>query len=84
MFASASDRLALRAGNTSFDPCPFVVRIEKAGRRSELCADDVDHALALSGSWIEKGANYVEVFRVLHDGTLNPTIGAHGALEEGN
>lgn len=80
MFASASDRIALRASNSSFDPCPFVVRFEKNGRQSELCADDIDHALTLSGHWVSNGANYVEVFRVLDDGSLNPTIGSVGAL----
>lgn len=77
MFASAADRIALRASQSSFDPCPFVVQFEKAGRQSELAADDVDHALTLQRSWIDKGADYVEIFRVLHDGTLNPTIGAY-------
>lgn len=80
MFASASDRLALRASNSSFDPCPFVVRFEKNGRQSEISADDIDHALTLNASWIEKGASYVEIFRVLPDGSLNPTIGAHGGI----
>lgn len=80
MFASVADRLALRASNASFDPCPFVVRFEKNGRQSELQADDVDHALALSGHWIANGANYVEIFRVLSDGTLRATLGAHGEI----
>lgn len=80
MFASNSDRLALRAANTSFDACAFVVRFEKNGRQSEICADDIDHALTLNKQWIDAGANYVEIFRVLHDGSLNATIGAHGAL----
>ena len=78
MFASHSERIALRTKDFSVD---FVVRIEKNGRRSELCADDIEHALDLQKSWIDKGANYVEIFRVLHDGSLNPTIGAHGALD---
>ena len=77
MFASASDRIALRTADFGVD---FVGRFEKTGRRSELCADDIEPALDLQKSWIDKGANYVEIFRVLHDGTLNPTIGAHGAL----
>lgn len=80
MFASAPDRLALRASNSNFDPCPFVVQFEKNGRRSEIAADGVDHALELNAHWIAQGANYVEVFRVLDDGTLNPTIGSFGAL----
>lgn len=77
MFASASDRVALRTQDFTLD---YVVQFEKNGRKSELCADSIDHALELQKSWIDKGANYVEIFRVLHDGTLNPTIGAHGAL----
>lgn len=80
MFASNEDRKALLDSNIAFNACPFVVRFEKAGRQSELVADDIDHALELQASWIDKGANYVEIFRVLHDGSLNPTIGAHGAL----
>tara|TARA_R100000479_G_C6283756_1_gene163962 strand:- start:260 stop:529 length:270 start_codon:yes stop_codon:yes gene_type:complete len=81
MFATPAERLALRASNSSFDPCPFVVRFEKGRRQSELAADDADHAMAISAQWISAGANYVEIFRVLHDGTLNPTIGAHGTLQ---
>lgn len=80
MFASNEDRKALLDSNIAFNACPFVVRFEKAGRQSELVADDIDHALELQASWIANGANYVEIFRVLHDGSLNPTIGAHGAL----
>lgn len=80
MFASNEDRKALLDSNVAFNACPFVVRFEKAGRQSELVADDIDHALELQASWIDKGANYVEIFRVLHDGSLNPTIRAHGEL----
>lgn len=74
MFASPADRIALRTQDFSLD---FVVQFEKAGRQSELVADDIDHALTLQRSWIDKGSDYVEIFRVLHDGTLNPTIGAY-------
>lgn len=77
MFASNSDRLALINSNTSFNACPFVVRFTKNGRDSELVADDIDHALTLNKQWIDSGASYVEIFRVLHDGSLNPTIGAY-------
>lgn len=76
MFASPSDRLALRNSNPSFG-LDYVVRFEKNGRQSELCADDVDHALTLQKQWIDAGASYVEIFRVLYDGTLNSTIGAY-------
>lgn len=76
MFASPSDRLALRDSQPSFG-LDFVVQFVKGGRESELVADDIEHALYIQSSWIEKGAEYVEIFRVLHDGTLNPTIGAY-------
>lgn len=77
MFASPADRVALRESNLAFDTCPFVVRFVKGERESELVADDIDHALQIQRSWIDKGASYVEIFRVLYDGTLNPTIGAY-------
>lgn len=76
-FASVSDRLALIEANPAFG-LQFVVRIEKNGRQSEFQADDIDHALELSGAWIKNHeADYVEIFRVLHDGSLNPTIGPY-------
>ena len=74
MCATPAERMSLRTQDFTLD---FVVQFEKAGRQSELTADDIDHALALQASWIDKGADYVEIFRVLHDGTLNPTIGAY-------
>jgi hypothetical protein len=80
MFASNECRKELLDSNVAFNACPFVVRFEKAGRQSELVADDIEHALELSAQWINAGANYVEVFRVLQDGSLNATIGAHGEL----
>jgi hypothetical protein len=76
MFASPSDRLALRNSNPSFG-LDFVVQFEKGGRQSELCADDVDHALVLQKQWIDAGSDYVEIFRVLDDGSLKPTIGGY-------
>lgn len=76
MFASNADRLALRNSQPSFG-IDFVVRFSKDGRDSELCADDIDHALELQAAWISHGADYVEIFRVLYDGSLNPTIGAY-------
>lgn len=77
-YATDAERKELKA-NSSFDGCAFVVRFEKAGRESELVADDIDHALTLNAQWIASGASYVEIFRVLDDGSLNPTIGAHRA-----
>lgn len=74
MFATPQERMSLRTQDFALD---FVVQFEKTGRQSELVADDIDHALTLQRSWIDKGADYVEIFRVLHDGTLNPTIGAY-------
>ena len=76
MFASNSDRLALRASNALFDACPFVVRFTKNGRDSELACDDIDHALAVNAQWVDNGAEYVELFRVLDDGSLKATLGA--------
>lgn len=76
MFASSSDRLSLRAQGHKL---PFVVRFEKNGRESELACDNLSHALAVNAQWVESGAQYVEIFRVLADGELNPTIGAHRA-----
>lgn len=76
MFASNEDRVALRAGNVSFDACPFVVRFTKNGRDSEIACDDLDHALAVNAQWIASGAEYVELFRVLEDGSLKATLGA--------
>lgn len=75
MFASNAERLALR--NTSQPKLTFVVRFTKNGRDSELAAESIGHALAINGQWIKAGAEYVEIFRVLKDGSLNPTIGAH-------
>ena len=74
MFASSSDRLSLRSQGHKL---PFVVRFEKSGLQSEIACDGLSHALAVNAQWIDNGASYVEIFRVLHDGELNPTIGAH-------
>lgn len=79
MFATPADRAALRTLDFSLE---YVVQFRKNGCESELVADDIDHALDLQKSWIDKGADYVEIFRVLHDGTLNPTIGAYRKYEE--
>lgn len=76
-FASVSERLDLINSNPAFG-LQYVVRVEKNGRQSELCADDIDHALELQGSWINNHqADYVEIFRVAPDGNLKPTIGAY-------
>lgn len=76
-YATNEDRKALKESNIAFDQCAFVVRFKKGERESELIADDIDHALTLQKQWIDSGANYVEIFRVLYDGSLNPTIGAY-------
>ena len=74
-YATPANRLALRAASRDF-PLDFVLQVRKNGRESELVCDDIDHALDLSGAWAGRhGADYVEIFRVLADGTLNPTIG---------
>jgi len=73
-FASNSERLALNTMDFSLE---YVVRFEKNGRQSELIVDDIEHALNVQKHWIDNSADYVEIFRVLHDGSLNPTIGAY-------
>lgn len=75
MFATNEERFALRSDNAF--GLDFVVRFSKAGRDSEIACDDLDHALAVSAQWIDRGAAYVEIFRVMEDGSLKPTIGAH-------
>ncbi len=73
-YASNAERLSLNTMDFSLE---YVVQFEKNGRQSELVADDIDHALTLQKQWIDSGADYVEIFRVLHDGSLNATIGAY-------
>lgn len=75
-YATDTERLELVNANLAFG-LQFVVRVEKTGRQSELPADDVDHALALSGAWLTAhGADYVEVFRVdQNTGALIATLG---------
>lgn len=80
-YATVEERKALKNSSLAFDQCPFVVRFEKAGRQSELVADDIEHALNLQKSWIDKDADYVEIFRVLHNGELNPTIGPYQKVD---
>lgn len=75
MFATNEERFALRTDNDF--GLDFVVRFTKNGRESEIACDDIDHALAVNAQWIERGAEYVELFRVLNDGSLKATIGAH-------
>lgn len=76
-FASSSDRIALRASiEASGFVLDYVIRVRKGEREDEIACDDIDHALTLSGHWLKTmGASYVEIFRVLHDGSLNPTLG---------
>lgn len=77
-YATNECRKALKESNRTFDACAFVVRVKKGDRESELVADDVDHALSLSGNWIMvHNAEYVEIFRVSDDGSITPTIGAY-------
>ena len=77
-YATNKERFDMIVNSLFDNPCPFVVRFEKDGRESELIADGIDHALNIQKSWIDKGANYVEIFRVFeYDGSLNPTIGAY-------
>lgn len=59
---------------------PYTIQFRKNGRESEIQADDVGHALDLYYECINKGSQYVEIFRILHDGTTNPTIGGYYAI----
>lgn len=74
-FASSLDRLAL-ANQGDFPSLLAVQIVTRDGREIELAADDVDHALSMSGDWLKRGARSVEVFRVnREDGSLIPTLG---------
>lgn len=76
-YATNEDRQLLKASVVAFDACPFVVRVEKNDRQSEIVADDVDHALSIQKSWIDNDASYIEIFRVADDGSIKATIGAY-------
>jgi len=80
MFATNEERFALRNDNDF--GLDFVVRFTKLGRDSEIACDDFDHAMEVNAQWIKSGAEYVEVFRVLDDGSLKSTIGAHRVVSE--
>ena len=75
-FATDQERRELNAASSL--GLEFVVQVRKNGRESEFTADDIDHALDIQGAWINNhNADYVEIFRVLPDGSLNPTIGPY-------
>lgn len=77
-YATDAERKQLIESSIAFNACSFVVRFKKRERESELIADDIEHALTLQKHWIDRGAEYVEIFRVFeHDGKLNPTIGPY-------
>lgn len=78
-YASPADRLKVRADRKADRlKYEFTILIEKGERQSELVCDSLTHALTLASTWFNThGAEYVEIFRVLDDGTLNPTIGRH-------
>lgn len=76
-FATASERLALIASNSTFNACPFVVRVRTVRGESELACDDFEHAFDTAHDWKRRGAEYVEMFRVSEcDGSLFGGIGA--------
>lgn len=75
-FATDQERLELREADSTFG-LDFVVRFSTSRGDSELTAESIDHALEIQHEWIKRGAHYVEIFRVLHDGSLNPTIGPY-------
>ena len=77
MFASNADRLALVNSSSSFNACPFVVRVRTARGESEIACDDFEHAFDTAHDWKQRGAEYVEMFRVCEqDGSLYGGIGA--------
>jgi hypothetical protein len=80
-FATDAQRLLLIKGCPQ--PLEFTVQIvTRTGAEIELSADDIDHALAISGDWLKRGALVVEVFRVdPQTGALRPTIGPVRAIE---
>tara|TARA_Y100001973_G_C5013462_1_gene239520 strand:- start:270 stop:506 length:237 start_codon:yes stop_codon:yes gene_type:complete len=53
---------------------PYTVQVvTREGREFELAADDMGHAVDLRATWLQNhGALSAEIFRVLHDGSLNP------------
>ena len=78
-YATNEERKALKNSVIAFDACAFAVRVRHNNRENEIVADDVDHALNIQKDWIDRGAVYVEIFRVFDDGSLNPTIGGYRA-----
>lgn len=75
-FASPAERLALRAASDF--GLEFVLQVSKDGRDSEIACDDCEHAMTLSGAWINvHNADYVEIFRVDENGNLIATIGGY-------
>lgn len=79
-FATVSERLSLRNGPAA---CDFTVQIiTQADREIEIAADDIEHALNLQASWMDRhNAKECEIFRILPDGEINPTIGRVTASE---
>lgn len=76
-FATDAERLALVNSNSSFNACPFVVRIRTARGESEIACDDFEHAFDTAHDWKKRNAEYVEMFRVDEtDGSLYGGIGA--------
>lgn len=76
-FASNADRFALVQSSLAFNACPFVVRVRTACGESEIACDDFEHAFDTAHDWKQRGAEYVEMFRVCeHDGSLFGGIGA--------
>lgn len=75
-FASNTERRAL-ANAGEFPSLLTVQIVTRTGAEVEIAADDIDHALAISGEWLRnRGAKRTEVFRVDPEtGGLIPTIG---------
>lgn len=76
-FATDAERLALVKSSTTFNGCPFVVRVRTSRGESEIACDDFEHAYNTAMDWKARDAEYVEMFRVCeHDGSLFGGIGA--------
>lgn len=76
-FATDIERFALVQSSSSFNACPFVVRVRTARGESEIACDDFEHAFDTAHDWKRRGAEYVEMFRVCeHDGSLYGGIGS--------
>jgi hypothetical protein len=73
-YATPETRLRLRKHLKSQNiPFDYTIKVENGERQDELPCESLEHALKVFNTWVnEFKVDYVEIFRVLHDGTLNP------------